>query len=67
MNLKIIILSELSQMRKSTCGMSVCVVHHLLFVDFLMMAILHQKIYKHGASLVAQWLRICLLMQGTRV
>ena len=21
----------------------------------------------HGASLVAQWLRICLLMQGTRV
>ena len=25
------------------------------------------KINKWGASLVAQWLRICLLMQGTRV
>ena len=25
-----------------------------------------QKV-KHRASLVAQWLRICLLMQGTRV
>ena len=25
------------------------------------------KISIHGASLVAQWLRICLLMQGTRV
>ena len=25
------------------------------------------KIEKMGASLVAQWLRICLLMQGTRV
>ena len=23
--------------------------------------------YKHGASLVAQWLRICLPMQGTQV
>ena len=23
--------------------------------------------YTRGASLVAQWLRICLLMQGTRV
>ena len=27
----------------------------------------HQKVYKHGASLVVQWLRICLPMQGTRV
>ena len=26
----------------------------------------HQKVYRR-ASLVAQWLRICLLMQGTRV
>ena len=26
----------------------------------------HLRIYR-GASLVAQWLRICLLMQGTRV
>ena len=25
------------------------------------------KIEEIGASLVAQWLRICLLMQGTRV
>ena len=27
----------------------------------------HNKKCKEGASLVAQWLRICLLMQGTRV
>ena len=25
------------------------------------------KKFRSGASLVAQWLRICLLMQGTRV
>ena len=25
------------------------------------------KKYHHRASLVAQWLRVCLLMQGTRV
>ena len=28
---------------------------------------LKEKKTKQGASLVAQWLRICLLMQGTRV
>ena len=28
---------------------------------------IHIKIPMAGASLVAQWLRICLLMQGTRV
>ena len=27
----------------------------------------HKNNYESGASLVAQWLRICLLMQGTRV
>ena len=27
----------------------------------------HFKMYVIGASLVAQWLRICLLMQGMRV
>ena len=27
----------------------------------------NEKELKNGASLVAQWLRICLLMQGTRV
>ena len=27
----------------------------------------HQKVYKEGASLVAQWLRIRLPMQGSRV
>ena len=32
---------------------------------YVTLGVLVQKTY--GASLVAQWLRICLLMQGTRV
>ena len=30
-------------------------------------AFLNNKLIQHGVSLVAQWLRICLPMQGTRV
>ena len=37
-------------------------------LDFIKMKIFSlQKILLQGPSLVAQWLRICLLMQGTRV
>ena len=39
---------------------------------YLWLFLMHQirslfKTLHNGASLVAQWLRICLLMQGTRV
>ena len=41
----------------------------MLVLTFMKMSLcrLLLKISKVGASLVAQWLRICLLMQGTRV
>ena len=38
--------------------------HH---VDIYLGNLVNLKKKKSGASLVAQWLRICLLMQGTRV
>ena len=37
-----------------------------MFKDFLMIRCMIKK-WKYRASLVAQWLRTCLLMQGTRV
>ena len=42
-------------------------VEYLAVVLTLHQADLAEKICVSGASLVAQWLRICLLMQGTRV
>ena len=42
----------------------------LLVMDFLAFILLFTNIalkYYSGASLLAQWLRICLPMQGTRV
>ena len=39
---------------------------HILSTYVYGLCVLPDKILK-GASLVAQWLRICLLMQGTRV
>ena len=45
-----------------------CVFHLYYFCNYLMaLKILCFKNEHEGVSLVAQWLRICLLMQGTRV
>ena len=44
-----------------------CMRHFFLLRVLFLHSIVSIKSVRHGASLVAQWLRICLLMQGTRV
>ena len=40
---------------------------HTVLLPLRFLLFMFFKFCRHGASLVAQWLRICLLMQGTRV
>ena len=52
---------------KKMCHMCVCVCTCTHTHTYVHTMEYYSAIKKNGASLVAQWLRICLLMQGTRV